>query len=214
MTHLTPDQFVDALDAALPPDRQAHLDGCASCRAELATLQEAMALAHKDETVEPSPLFWNHLESRVRVAVGEIGATPRATAWWTGWRLASAAAVAVAAVGFAMWMQWASRLPDTSNQLGPGFNAAQAVPDRLSAAAAGEIDPASSSPAEAVPGSTPAARGNAPAWQSVVKSAAGLPDDHALVTPPVTGSAVMLDDLSERELREFVRLLKAEMGGM
>jgi hypothetical protein len=214
MTHLTPDQFVDALDGALPSDRQAHLEVCDVCRAEVAALRSAMALAQSDAPIEPSPLFWDHLESRVHDAVGAAAVPPASHRWWTGWRVATAAAAAMAALGLAGWMQWASRVPDTTNQIGVGFNVAQALPDGLSPAAAGEAGETLAPPSEAGSAATSAGRGSAAAWQSVVKRAAEIPADDALVTPALTGSAVTLEQLSQRELREFVRLLKAEMGGM
>ena len=210
MTHLTPDQFVDALEGALPSDRQAHLEVCATCRDEVAALRNAMALAQTDAPVEPSPLFWDHLETRVRAAVAATSAAPAGAPWWANWRLAATAAAAIAALGLAGWMQWASRLPDTSNQIGVGFNVAQALPSGLSPAAAGETGEIAPPPGDAPAAVTPSGRGSAAAWQTVVKRAGEVPNDD-LVT---TGSAVTLDQLSQRELREFVRLLKAEMGGM
>jgi hypothetical protein len=111
-------------------------------------------------------------------------------------------------------MQWASRLPDTDNQVGAGFNVAQALPDGLSPAAAGETSDAG--PATGAPTAVATSGGGSTSstWQSVVTRAAELPADDVLVTPALTGPAVTLEALSQRELREFVRLLKAEMGGM
>lgn len=78
MTHLTPDELIDALEAAdgqrdaAPPlaaDRLAHLAGCDLCRQQLADLSSTLNDASQVSVPEPSPLFWTHFSSRVRAAV-------------------------------------------------------------------------------------------------------------------------------------------------
>ena len=72
--HLTAREFVDALEAALAPSRQRHLDACGRCRARLDDMQSLTADARAGAGVpEPSPLFWRHLGERVRQAAQDPG---------------------------------------------------------------------------------------------------------------------------------------------
>ena len=70
-THLTPEQVVDAAEAARDASVAAHLAACAACRTKVAELRETMAsLLVEDVGVpEPSPLFWDHFQARVADAV-------------------------------------------------------------------------------------------------------------------------------------------------
>src|SRR5687768_13617255 len=69
MTHLTSDEFVDALDKALEPSRQTHLDACAPCQLQLTELAGVLSEAQRVAVPEPSPLYWEHLSARVRTAI-------------------------------------------------------------------------------------------------------------------------------------------------
>lgn len=70
MSHLTPEQFVDLAEGTTPETAVPHLASCEACRRELADLRAMMSHAGMpDDVPEPSPLFWNHLSSRVRDAV-------------------------------------------------------------------------------------------------------------------------------------------------
>jgi hypothetical protein len=97
-THLRSQEFVDALDGALAPDRLEHLDGCGACRAELAAMQSVMIDVRPAGGVpDPSPLFWDHFSERVRQATA-ADPVPDPAPWWQSlWRPAAAFA-AVAAV--------------------------------------------------------------------------------------------------------------------
>jgi hypothetical protein len=58
-------------DLLLDPERvpakvQAHVDGCESCREELAELRATMALLDTWESPEPSPYFLSKLDARMR----------------------------------------------------------------------------------------------------------------------------------------------------
>ena len=93
-THLSPDEFVDALDDALPAARAAHLDACDRCQGEVAELRAALGDASAVPVVEPSPLFWDHFSARVAHAV-EAEAKPARRWWQPVWRpVAGVAAVA------------------------------------------------------------------------------------------------------------------------
>ena len=96
-THLSPDELVTALDGALDATREEHLRTCTVCRADFARLEETMK-GIGAEVPEPSPLFWDHLSERIRVAVA-AEPIPRPVSWWaSGWvRAAGIGAVAAAA---------------------------------------------------------------------------------------------------------------------
>lgn len=82
MTHLTTDELVDALDGVLESTRQHHLDACAPCRQQVTALGAVLAETRGVEVPEPSPLYWQHLSERVRVA---IDAEPAVAGGWSNW---------------------------------------------------------------------------------------------------------------------------------
>ena len=69
MTHLTPDQMIDAIEQTLPATAQSHFDACAVCREEVAQLAAVLRDLRATAVPEPSPLFWDRLSDRVRTAV-------------------------------------------------------------------------------------------------------------------------------------------------
>jgi anti-sigma factor RsiW len=69
MTHLTPEELIDAVDAALSPERRAHLDACDQCCREAQQLHALLGEVRTSTVPEPSPLFWDHFSARVRSAV-------------------------------------------------------------------------------------------------------------------------------------------------
>jgi hypothetical protein len=83
MNHLTPDELVDAVDGTLGAGRQAHLDGCATCRAEATRLRIVLGDAQDVPVPEPSPLFWTHLSTRIREAIAAEQAPH--THWVPAW---------------------------------------------------------------------------------------------------------------------------------
>lgn len=101
--HLSPEERIDALDGALTPARQSHLDACGTCRQELAMLRdvtdELMAVQPED-VPEPSPLFWDHFQARVGAAVSAAEPAP----WWRGSSRAWFALATAAAVLLAVWI--------------------------------------------------------------------------------------------------------------
>jgi hypothetical protein len=99
-----PEQFVDLAEGTAPESSLPHLASCDACRRELAEMRALMSEAAGVDVPEPSPLFWNHLSTRVRDAVAEEGARTQS---WRRWVfnprvlapvLAGALAVALAAV--------------------------------------------------------------------------------------------------------------------
>jgi hypothetical protein len=85
MTHLTPDELIDAMEAGA--ERRAHLADCDECRRLLADLQGVLSEAERVSVPEPSPVFWPHFSRRVSAAI-ENEARP-ANAWpaWLRWQV-------------------------------------------------------------------------------------------------------------------------------
>lgn len=106
MTHLSPDQIVDVAEGCAGGAVKAHAAECASCRARVESLVDAVRLAESDPQAEPSPLFWPHLAARI----GEAVRRERVRApFWRSWdrRLAPIGALAVllmaVGIGLRMW---------------------------------------------------------------------------------------------------------------
>ena len=114
-THLTPQEFVDALDGRLSPARVAHVRDCAGCRDEVAGLHATLGQARQVEISEPSPLFWDHFSARVRQATSELPARPP---WAFGWRSLGAVASAVGVLVLALLINPAPVPNDTSTVSG------------------------------------------------------------------------------------------------
>jgi hypothetical protein len=80
--HLTPEEFVDAVEGTRSEASLPHLAECLTCRRELAGLRSTMISAAEDADVpEPSALFWDNLSARVGV---RIDAEPDRR-WWLSW---------------------------------------------------------------------------------------------------------------------------------
>ena len=113
--HLTPDEFVDAVEGTRSEGSLPHLADCKACRRELARLRAAMTSAAEEADVpEPSPLFWGHLSARIG---GRLDAEPDPR-WWLSWARPavlvplSAIAVLVLVVALAPGWRGASGRPD------------------------------------------------------------------------------------------------------
>lgn len=84
MTHLTPADLIDAMEGVLVPERRAHLAVCEECRGQLDDLAAVLNDAKEASIPEPSPLFWNHLSTRVRTAIdNDAGSKPTWLRWQT-----------------------------------------------------------------------------------------------------------------------------------
>jgi hypothetical protein len=104
VTHLTPDELVDAAEGTLDGRRLHHIAICKSCRRELDALAGVMHDAAPLPVPEPSPLFWDHFSARVRAAIEAEGVSRDRASWhhWLGWRtLLPAAAAAAVVLAFA-----------------------------------------------------------------------------------------------------------------
>lgn len=105
-----------AAGAAAPAGVEAHLASCAACRAELAALRQALAVADAElgrlSLAEPSP----ELGARIRAMLAESAETE--PGWRLGWGVPLTAAAAVLMAGVFV------------TQRGPRPEPAQAVTDR------------------------------------------------------------------------------------
>ncbi len=121
MSHLSPDDLVDALDGGPSPRVAAHLAACAACRRQADGLA-AMRDAIRDADVpEPTPFFWSHFAARVSEAA-RAGAPPRRRLWGPSWRdarcswsLAAAAVIVVAAMASLVLRSGPPPRPDAAN---------------------------------------------------------------------------------------------------
>ena len=98
MTHLTPDELIDAMEGLLAPQRQAHLATCEQCRRHLEDLAGALSEAKQSSIPEPSSLYWRQLSRRVNEAIDapSAGAWPRWLRWPVLLPLGAAAMIVVA----------------------------------------------------------------------------------------------------------------------
>jgi hypothetical protein len=83
MTHLSSDEFVDAVEGCLDPAKAAHAQQCPACRTEVVRLAAMLQNAADSPVPEPSPLFWTHFSQRVHDAIA-AEETPR-TSWMPRW---------------------------------------------------------------------------------------------------------------------------------
>ena len=117
--HLSPDALVDLAERTSSDADVPHLRSCDRCRRQLEELRAAMAAAADVDLPEPSPLFWEHVSSRVREAVAAESqpGQSRGWSWARGWRVwaVSAAAVAVLALAVAIGSRVSAPAPGPAN---------------------------------------------------------------------------------------------------
>jgi hypothetical protein len=189
-SHLTSEEFVDALEGRTAASCAGHLDACEACRRQLDELRSVTLTIANDEVPEPSPLFWNHFSQRVRAATEEI---PPAGlfGWRFGWRtLVMAAAAGTLVVTVAIQ----SRQDRAARQGMPSLGTTQTSDQ------AGAID----------------LTANQEAWDFMMQLASDVPADdlRGLSAPTAPGAAdALTQNLTPDQQRELVRLLKAEIGG-
>ena len=87
MTHLTPDELIDAMEGLLSEAPQSHLAACEHCQRELAGLSSALNDAKQVGVPEPSPLFWPNFSQRVRVAIDQDATTGTNWPAWLRWQV-------------------------------------------------------------------------------------------------------------------------------
>ena len=128
MRHLKDEELIDIAEGTRPESSAPHLDGCHSCRAQLHELRAMMSAAQEVAIPEPSPLFWDHLSSRVREAVAADG-EPRefdVPLWRRLLMPLSAVAVAVLLIAVSVTLRAPSPLSAP-----PGMAVADAAPIEL-----------------------------------------------------------------------------------
>ena len=182
MTHLAPDELIDAMEGLLAADRQAHLATCDECQAQRATLSMALSDAKDASVPEPSPLFWQHFSERVATAIDHDAARGANGASWLRWQiLVPLGAVALIVLGLLITVPRSDSLePSLAPQALQAPQAPQAPDDNwvMVTELVGNID-------------------------LDVASAAGV------IEPGVAEEAVL--QLSAEERQELTRLLKAEL---
>ena len=187
-SHLTPQLIVEAIEGTLGSAARDHLHACAACRDEVARVRAVLRDAEGAAPApNPSPLFWEHFEQRVRQATSALPLEPERswlTSWWRPAALVGATAAVVAVLVFTQ--------PTTS--VGPAGPGAETV------VAGAEAWPAF----------------DAESWDLVVSLTEDLEwDDVQQVARPRRGVAdALIDELSPEERAAFVKLLKREMGGL
>ncbi len=193
-THLSAQEFVNALDGALAAARQSHLEGCASCQTQVDQLRAVMAKTGDDAQIpEPSPLFWDHFQARVLTAV-QAESQPARRAWWTNWAdvrtLIAGSAVVIALV--------ASVTLYVNRQVTP-------VPATL--ADGGEV-------VESGVLADASAALESDEWEFVSSVMGGLEGDdiHEVLTPSHDAVDAAFEALTVAERDRFMKLLKAELG--
>ena len=104
--HLDRTEFVDFLDGTLPAARRQHVHGCDACRRSAEELSRVAEIAGSDNVPEPSPLFWDQLSDRVRLAIANEP-RPAGTLWQFSTisriPLAAAAAAVVILMSVIVW---------------------------------------------------------------------------------------------------------------
>ena len=187
--HLTPEEFVDALEGTSPASA-AHLADCAECREELASLQTMLGDARHLEVSEPSPLFWDHFSARVKQATANEPVGNR----WNWARLAWKPVAAVMAVAGALAIGLYVRptvQPDGS--------------------VAGPVQPTSELASTAVPGFE-----DDGSWSLVTALAAELDwSELSQAAEPAEGTVdAMIEELTSDQREALARLLQKEMGDL
>ena len=193
--HLNAEELVDIADGAQPESSAPHLAACESCRVQLRELRSMMLVANDAIVPEPSPLFWDHLSSRVRDAVA-VEASPRRV-WFdvSAWRRLLTPVFAVAVAGLLLALVVNSR--GTISTPGTGPASAMSVAD------AGVI--------------TELLNDVAADEDASLTLVASLTDDADLDTvreaglAPAGSAEHAVTHMSGAELRELRRMLKEEM---
>ena len=191
MTHLRPDDLIDAVEGTLSAARRAHLEACDGCRREVAALTQVLAGTRETEVPEPSPLYWTHFSNRVRDAIAqEVAATPRpnATGWFRWPVLVPFAALALLVIALINVIPRSDALPGRDTTV-----AVDAAPDATDPALAADE-----------------------AWDALADLGGTLDADTAeeagSATMPGAADRAVLT-LTDAEQQELLRLLEQELKG-
>ena len=209
--HLSPEEFVDAIDGVLQATRRGHLEDCAECRRELDALGTLMHEVHSaDQPPSPSPLFWDHLPGRVVSTATHAPERTSSSGWWFAWP--AVAAVSALTLVLAVPMLRRAITPAMPDVVQPIAEAAPPSIETPSSDAVADLGRVAALEGPLTDETSPAARRS---WNRIVTAGRGVPAEDVLgVAPTGPGTAVLIEDLSPRELQEFARLLRAQMGGL
>jgi len=188
MTHLTPQQFVDAVDGTLSAVHPDHLSACRACREELASLRALAGEVEALEASEPSPLFWEHFSRRVHAATS-TEPLPSSSGWWkTVWNPMITIALAAATMAIVLSVR---SMPRPSDAVEP-LSAVTPVAEDAMASDTSQDDPLT----------------------FVARIASALPqgDLQQTAAPTRDVANAALDDLNADQRAELVRLIKAKIG--
>jgi hypothetical protein len=116
---LNADQLVDIAEGTQSETASPHLAACESCRAQLRELRAMLSAASGVAVPEPSPLFWDHLSSRVREAVATESAPRRRWFDVAGWPRLLMPLSAVAAAGLVIALAVVARAPRPASIAAP-----------------------------------------------------------------------------------------------
>ena len=186
MSHLSPQEFVDAVDRGLTAARQSHLDACEPCQREVDALSRALGEARQiDDVPEPSPLFWDHMARRVREATLTLPA-PAARRWWSPlWQPIAMLGVTAAIVALVVGLN-----PDPNPPAMPTAAIADADTELFS------IDDGSVELMTALAGEL--------TWEQVQATS---------LAPRQTTVDLAVTRLTEAQRLEMIKILREEMGG-
>lgn len=195
MTHLTPDQLVDALEGqtTLRASVADHLATCEHCQAELASIAEALGEVKSWAMPEPSPLFWEHLSRRVRAATSEE-MLPLARSWAEVWGRTWRPLAAVVAATGALALMFMLRSAHVS---APGA----ATPGAAVAMTGASVAPLDESNDEAL---------NVVA---VLAQDLRTDDVQQIARPSADAAGAAIENLTPAQQAELVKLIKSQLGG-
>jgi len=189
MTHLSASEFVDFAEGTLEAGRSAHLNTCATCRDQAASVRTALRAATSSTMPEPSPLFWEHLSARIRKGVAAEPQGRRAR--WRPRLVAALACTATILVAIGLSVR---RLPE--QKIAPQMVKSEPAP---SVPTAPIVEPSTAAPATDA------------AWALLSDAASDMQFDEATraglsVRPGAVDSAVL--DLTPAERDALGRLLQ------
>jgi hypothetical protein len=188
MTHLTPQQFIEAMDDALGPGGRHHLQACDGCRRDLAELRALMSDVRATAMPEPSPLFWDHFSERVR-KTASVQAIP-AKSWWHGMTSPLATiGLVVAAVALVVVIQ--------TEPVAPGVETRMA-------------DEQATGPIEQ---SGTGADDDALTFVAQVAANVRIEDLRQTTQPTADAADAAVEELTAQQRAALVRLLETKMGG-
>jgi len=184
MAHLTPDELIDLAESAEPESSASHLQACDACRQHLAALRATMSVVAEIEVPEPSPLFWDVLQHRVRAATAAESLP--APLWRRSWKPAVALSAIAATAFFAVLLRTPALPPTTAPPVEPAVTIADAV--SVEEDYAWDL--------------------------VVNLAANLSHDDAHELAPTGSASAVLVENMTPREREALVKLIQREMGGL